>query len=148
MRELAKLLLLSGLQNQTSPQRVLAFPLSNPVIIIPTAGAFPSPNLLTETAVVWDKGSGFNRTSSHLPTLPSVRAAFTFALIRLERDVPHPPLKGNSVQSLWWCPTLSNQTLSCRSAKNHFFLPDGLSLLVCPSHPLSSPFSTKEKLQL
>lgn len=101
MGELAKLLLLSGLQNQASSQWVLAFPQSNPVIIIPNAGAFPSPNLLTETAVVWDKGSGFNRISSHLPALPSLRAAFTLALIFLERDVSYPPLKGICVQSLW-----------------------------------------------
>jgi len=108
MRELAKLLLLSGLQNQASPQWVLAFPQSNPVTIIPTAGAFPSPNLLTETTVVWDKGSGFSRTSSHLPALPPVGAAIPLALILLGKDVPYPPLKGNCMQSLWCCPTLSN----------------------------------------
>lgn len=117
MRELTKVLLLSGLQNQASPQWVLAFPQSNPVIIIPTAGAFPSPNLLTETTAVWDNRSGFNRTSSHLPTLPSVRAALTLAFILLERGVPYPPLKGNVAQSLWCCPTLSNKRLFCRPVK-------------------------------
>lgn len=103
MRELAKLLLLSGLQNQDSPLCVLALPQSNPVIIIPTAGAFPSPNLLTETTMVWDKGSGFNRTSTHLPTLPSLPAAFTLHLILLKRDISCPPLKGNCAASLWCC---------------------------------------------
>lgn len=103
MRELAKLLLLSGLQNQDSPQCVLALPQSNPVIIIPTEGAFPSPNLLTETTEVWDKGSGFNRTSAHLPTPPSLPAVFTLHLILLKRDVPCPLLKGSCVESLWCC---------------------------------------------
>lgn len=108
MREFAKLLLLSGLQNQTSTQRVLAFPQSNPVIIIATAGVFPSPNLLTETTVVWDKRSGFNRTSGHLSTLPSYRAAFMLALICVEGDVPYPPLKGSCMESFGGVTPISN----------------------------------------
>lgn len=103
MRELAKLLLLSGLQNQDSPQCVLALPQSHPAKIIPIEGAFPSPNLLTETNAIWDKGSGFNRTSTHLPTPPSAPAVFTLYLILLKRDVLCPLVKGSCVASLWCC---------------------------------------------
>lgn len=102
MRELAKLLLLSGLQNQDFSQCVLALPQSNPVTITPTEGAFPNPNLLAETTAVWEKGPGFNRTSTHLPT-PSLPAVFTLNLFLLKRDVPCPLLNGNRVASLWCC---------------------------------------------
>lgn len=82
MRELAKLLLLTDLQNQTSTQRVLAFPQSNPVIIIVAAGVFPSPNLLTETTVVWDKRSGFSRTSGHLYLLTELCSCLLWFVLK------------------------------------------------------------------